>query len=103
MATPSHFMQCYSRAPEYVVDAGALSCPLCNERFAAGARYADQYGVGVALYCQHHSQLLVARPMWDNQVELTIAGPLTESAAMEIVSKANAEQQHLTYGLDPTH
>ncbi|CAG2151854.1 hypothetical protein [Cupriavidus numazuensis] len=103
MATPSQFIQCYAHAPESAPGAWDWNCPICIARFCTGAKQAVRHGVSFALYCHHDERLLIARPMLDDQFELSLAGPMPESAAIDAVAAANADGQRLLYQHDITH
>ena len=103
MATPSQFIQCYAHAPESAPGVWHWNCPICVGRFCAGATHAVRRGVSFALYCHHHERLLLARPMPGDQIELSLTGPLPESAAIEAVAAANADGQRVVYQQDLTH
>jgi len=62
-----------------------------------------RHGVGFALYCPHEARLLIARPILDDQIELSLAGPLSESAATEAIRAANADGQRLVFQQHHTH
>ncbi|KAF7961936.1 hypothetical protein ACTMU2_01220 [Cupriavidus basilensis] len=61
------------------------------------------HGVSFALYCHHDERLLIARPIFGDQFELSLAGPLPESAAIEAVAAANADGQRVVYQQDILH
>lgn len=103
MAIPSQFIQCYAQAPESAPDVWDWNCPACVVRFCAGARHAMRHGVSFALYCHHDERLLIARPMLGDQIELSLTGPLLESAAIKAVAAANADGQRVIYQQDFTH
>lgn len=103
MAIAAHFSQCYVRGPEASRTLQEVACVPCFARFCAGARHANRLGIGFALYCRHDAQLLIARPMAEDQIEVTISGPLSEADATEIVTAANAERQRLAYAQDQKH